>query len=231
MKSSKPLFLKSKPLARKKLPEIYRALRKSFGHQRWWPGETPFEIMVGAILTQNTSWTNVEKAIQNLKQADKLTPKAIQAIPVDELAELIRPSGYFNIKAKRLKFFITYLFEKYAGDLKRMARQKGTNLRKELLEVNGIGPETADSILLYALQKPFFVIDAYTKRIFSRHGLISQKDLLQFTYDDWQQLFTAALPAKLSLYNDFHAQIVMLAKSFCRSREALCTACPLAIYL
>jgi endonuclease-3 related protein len=233
MKSPKPFrFHKSKPLEPKRLPEIYRTLLKNFGHQKWWPGDTAFEIIIGAILTQNTNWANVEKAIRNLKRAGKLTPEALRKIPRRRLAALIRPSGYFNLKADRLKHFIDFLFEEYGGQLKQMFREDGEALRHKLLAVKGIGPETADSILLYAAGKSFFVMDAYTKRIFSRHRLKVIQNLKKLPlhlegmeYHDWQKVFAEHMPA--SLYNDFHAQIVMLGKTYCHKSQPDCTHCPI----
>lgn len=195
--------------------------------------------MIGAILTQNTAWSNVEKAIANLKRAGKLSPAGLRRLSQKKLAALIRPSGYFNIKAGRLKHFIRFLFDEYGGDVKRMSGEEGARLREKLLRVKGIGPETADSILLYAAQKPFFVIDAYTKRIFSRHRLESIKDSGKGKfYEDWRALFTATLSAavthptkRLDLFNDFHAQIVMLGKNFCKAKRPLCEVCPLSRFL
>lgn len=235
MSSKNFLFQNSRPLPPEKLSEIYRTLRKAFGHQNWWPGETAFEVMVGAILTQNTAWTNVEKAIANLKKAGVLDAKKMRVLPERKLARLIRPSGYFNIKANRLKHFLSFLFEKYGGDLIRMKKETLSLLRPKLLAVKGIGPETADSILLYALGKPSFVIDAYTIRIFSRHrlkveslsSLALDKKLRAFRYSDWQRVFTESLPPRTDLYNDFHAQIVHLAKNFCLSSKPHCESCPL----
>ena len=231
-------FHKSRPLDPAQLSEVYQTLWKAFGHQRWWPGDTPFEIIVGAILTQNTSWTNVEKAIRNLKAAKKLSPAALHKISHEELARLIKPSGYFNLKAGRLKNFIHFLFTEFQGDLNVLFREEGTILREKLLSVKGIGPETADSILLYAGEKPFFVIDAYTRRIFSRHRLrVTSSDqrlnrhLSAMSYQDWQKVFQDALPPDVALYNDFHAQIVMLAKKHCRKSRPDCTTCPLKHHL
>jgi endonuclease III related protein len=238
MKPSKPfLFPKSRPLPASKLFEVYETLHRAFGHQNWWPGETPFEVMVGAILTQNTSWTNVEKAISNLKKAKRLTLLGLRDIPQDELAQLIRPAGYFNMKAQRLKFFVHFLFKEYDGDLERMRNEDDLLLREKILNVNGIGPETADSILLYALNKPFFVIDAYTKRIFARHRIQfksaspSPRRLLEMPYAAWQSLFMAHLPSSEPLFNDFHAQIVHTAKHYCKASEIRCSSCPLNKYL
>ncbi len=235
MKSSKV----SRWPARKTLPvcelhAIYRDLHAHFGHQKWWPGDTPFEIMIGAILTQNTAWTNVEKAIANLKKAHALSPEVMRKMPARRLAQLIRPSGYFNVKAQRLKHFIDFLFREYNGDLKKMFKEEGSVLRTKLLAVKGIGPETADSILLYAAGKPFFVIDAYTRRIFERHRIdirALRKKYAAMTYDDWQKLFAGTLPQSMDLYNDFHAQIVALGKNFCRPSVASCETCPLHSYL
>ncbi|MEE9604178.1 MAG: endonuclease III domain-containing protein, partial [Candidatus Scalindua sp.] len=156
------------------LLDIYDRLFKYFGKQHWWPGDTDFEIIVGAILTQNTNWGNVEKAIKNLKEAKVFIPRKLYEIDIQELAELIRPSGYFNVKAKSIKHFIELLFLKYNGSLPKMFKQDYDKLREELLSINGIGRETADSILLYAAQKPTFVIDAYTKRVLVRHELIPE---------------------------------------------------------
>lgn len=239
MKPSKSFpYQKVHPLKLQRLPGVYRTLRKAFGHQNWWPGETPFEVMVGAILTQNTAWTNVEKAIGNLKNAEKLTPEAMHQISLQELAVLIRPSGYFNLKAARLKNFVQFIFVHYDGELKKMFREKGSVLRKKLLEVKGIGPETADSILLYAAGKLFFVIDAYTKRIFLRHQLQVIPDpkklskyLEGMDYEDWRQVFEASLPPSKALFNDFHAQIVHTAKYHCKKSQPSCEGCPLQVYL
>ncbi|HTL48752.1 MAG TPA: endonuclease III domain-containing protein [Verrucomicrobiae bacterium] len=226
MKPSKN-FLSRRKLTPGELPEIYRRLLKAFGHRAWWPGDTPFEIIVGAILTQNTAWTNVEKALLNLKRAGKLTVKAMHGTKASTLARLIRPAGYFNVKAKRLKHFTDFLTRRYGGSLAAMFRQDAASLRQELLGVNGIGPETADSILLYAGGKLTFVMDAYTKRIFSRHGLHD----FEADYHEWQRLFHNALPPKVSLYNDFHAQIVELGKRHCKATRFDCEGCPLASYL
>lgn len=204
------------------LLKIYKILHGFFGHQRWWPGDTSFEVMLGAILTQNTAWTNVEKAIANIKHAKKLSFKALRHLPERKIAQLIRPAGYFNIKADRLKHFLRFLAQECKGDIRRLQRQSLSVLREKLLEVKGIGPETADSILLYALRKPSFVIDSYTKRIFSRHGLASFDD----DYGVWQKIFAMALPFKLDLYNDYHAQIVHVGKKFCR-KIPRCELCPL----
>ncbi|MBN1527325.1 MAG: endonuclease III domain-containing protein [Candidatus Omnitrophica bacterium] len=207
---------------RKTLLDIYERLYSHYGPQEWWPGRTRFEVIVGAILTQNTAWTNVEKAIANIRKARLLSPAALRKIPHKDLARLIRPAGYYNIKAKRLKNFIRYLFSNYAGSLNRASRRPTEDLRKELLAVNGIGPETCDSILLYAFEKPVFVVDAYTKRIFSRHHLFGEKA----DYHDAQTFFMDALAHDPAMFNEYHALIVALGKEFCRKRPR-CGACPL----
>jgi len=181
--------------------------------------------MVGAILTQNTAWTNVEKAIVNLKASKKLSFEALRRISSKRLAQLIRPAGYFNIKADRLKHFIDFLHRECQGDIAMLRRGTAEALREKLLAVKGIGPETADSILLYALGKVSFVIDAYTRRVFSRHGLAAEGA----PYEKWREIFTRALPEDLDLYNDYHAQIVRTAKIYCRKRP-LCEACPLRCF-
>jgi len=203
------------------LMDIYGALHAHYGPQYWWPGDTAFEMMVGAILTQNTNWGNVEKAIANLKQARALSAKAIHAMPEPELAELIRPSGYFNIKAKRLKSYISYFMERYGGSIARMKRRDCGLLREEILAVNGVGPETADSIMLYALGCPVFVVDAYTKRIFSRHGFFPETA----DYHDVQRYFMDRLPKDVELYNEYHALIVRLAKDRCLKKAGKCEIC------
>ncbi len=205
------------------LKKIYKKLFTAFGHQGWWPGDTQFEIIVGAILTQNTAWTNVEKAIHNLKTARVLQPVKMHGLSEKELAKLIRPAGYFNIKARRLKHFLNYLFDNYGGRLDQMFRNRADALRRGLLSVNGIGPETADSILLYAGSQPVFVVDAYTKRILSRHMII-EKDAV---YDETQRLFMQNLPHDISMFNEYHALFVNIGKYFCRNRKPLCSRCPL----
>lgn len=227
MKSSKRFYYpQSRRLKPRELIRVYRTLRGAFGHQHWWPGQTPFEVMIGAILTQNTAWTHVEKAIGNLKRAGKLNWRALDRISPTRLAQLIRPAGYFNIKADRLKHFIHFLKHEYGGKISKMKTENGARLREKLLAVKGIGEETADSILLYALEKPFFVIDAYTKRVFARHRFHD----LEASYQEWQRKFEEKLPPRVDLYNDFHAQIVHVGKNFCRTRPA-CELCPLQKYL
>ncbi len=206
------------------LLKIYNSLYNYFGPLNWWPGDTPFEIMVGAILTQNTSWSNVEKAINNLKKENLLEPRKLYRINQEELSQLIKPSGYYNIKARRLKNFINVFVNNFEGSAEKMFSGDGRELRKKLLNVNGIGPETADSILLYAGKKPFFVVDAYTKRIFSRHKLISKDS----TYYQIQEFFIKNLDRDVKLFNEFHAQIVMLGKTICTSKNPDCAKCPIA---
>lgn len=207
----------------KTLISIYRRLYSCFGPQGWWPGKTSFEVAIGAILTQNTAWTNVEKAIKNLKRRNLLSPRGIRKISSRQLSSLIRPSGYYNIKTKRLKNFLNFLFSKYSGNLRSMLKEDTYKLREELLGVKGIGQETADSILLYALNKPIFVVDAYTKKILLCLGLINP----DATYSQIQDYLMNNLPKPKSnrLFNEFHALFVRLGKDFCR--KSLCQFCAL----
>lgn len=202
--------------------EIFDRLSERFGPLHWWPAETPCEVCVGAILTQNTAWTNVEKAITSLKQDEIMTPAAIRDIEPGRLAQLIRPAGYFNVKSRRLKDFIAWLFLHYGGSLERMFAGEWQTLRTELLQVRGIGPETADSILLYAGGKPTFVVDTYTRRLFHRLGLLPENA----GYDETRVLFLKHLPSDVQLFNDYHALIVEQCKQFCR-KKPLCSGCPL----
>lgn len=204
------------------LMNIYRILYQAYGPRHWWPGETSFEVMVGAILTQNTSWRNVEKAIQRLKGRGVLNPEGIHYLKKSQLAPLIKPSGYYRVKADRLKAFINFLYKEFDADLKRMGREKLGELREKLLRVNGIGPETADSILLYGLKKPIFVVDAYTKRILSRHEVISEKA----SYEEIQKLFMDHLPLDEKLFNEYHALLVYLGKTVCK-KIPRCDICPI----
>ena len=206
----------------KQLTEIYQLLFDRFGPQHWWPGQTQFEIVTGAILTQNTNWANVEKAIANLKAADLLTPEKLHQLDVSQLAELIRPAGYYNIKAKRLKNFINWLFDNYDGRLTNLECLDTDQLRVELLAVRGIGPETADSILLYALNRLIFVVDAYTARIAFRHQLIEP----DADYERLRELFQSNLPQDTQLFNEYHALLVRVGKEFCKPK-AKCPGCPL----
>ena len=208
---------------KKKIGDIYRKLYRSFGPQSWWPGDTPFEVIVGAILTQNTNWQNVAKAIDNLKKAKVLTPQKLHSLPLDKLARLIRPSGYFNIKAKRLKSFLDFLFKNHQGKLEKMFSLPLDELRKDILAVKGIGPETADSILLYAGGLPVFVVDAYTKRIFSRKKLFPEDT----DYHQVQKIFMENLKKDVQLFNEYHALLVRLGKDFCKKTKPKCEICPI----
>jgi endonuclease-3 related protein len=209
------------PLRRRFLT-IYHRLLRHHGHAGWWPGETAFEVCLGAILTQNTSWTNVEKALTVLREHGLLAFAPLRALATTTLAPLIRSSGYFNVKARRLACFLEFLEQEYAGRVEGMAAEPVAALRAKLLAVAGIGRETADSIILYAAGLPIFVVDAYTRRIFSRLGLIRGTE----DYDEIRALFESGLPKDVALYNDYHAQIVLLGKDVCRPRPR-CEACPL----
>lgn len=204
------------------LLDIYGRLRRRFGHAGWWPGKTRFEICVGAILTQNTSWTNAERALEALRARRLLSYTALRRLRPSRIAPWIRASGTFNVKARRLAAFVRFLGEEHGGRVLAMASQPPRALRNELLAVNGIGPETADSIALYAVGLPLFVVDAYTRRLFARLRLLSGRE----RYDDIQRWFMERLPADAELFGDYHAQIVRLGKEFCRPRP-LCAHCPL----
>jgi endonuclease-3 related protein len=209
-------------LREKVLLEIYERLLRAFGPRHWWPGESPFEVVVGAILTQNTSWANVEKAIVNLKKTGILTPPAMRRVGEDQLARIIKPSGFYRLKASRLKGFVDFLYREFHGEMNRMRSEDLGFLRERLLNVDGIGPETADSILLYALGKPIFVVDAYAKRIFSRHNLISEN----WGYAEVQSMVMGEIGGDVGMYNEFHALLVFLGKHRCR-RIPRCDGCPL----
>jgi endonuclease-3 related protein len=204
------------------LLDLYARLYKAFGPRYWWPGDSRFEIAVGAILTQNTAWRNVTKAITNLKAKGLLSPHALYHVSVQDLAAVIKPAGYYNIKARRLKHFIQFLFEESDGDLDRLLAEDRETLRERLLSVNGIGPETADSILLYAGNKPTFVVDAYTRRILFRHNLISEEG----PYDELQSFFMDCLEPDPEMFNEYHALLVHVGHTFCRRKEPRCTECP-----
>jgi endonuclease-3 related protein len=206
------------------LLEIYRLLNGYFGDLRWWPAESPFEVMVGAILTQNTAWRNVEIAIVALRKERLLSPAAFARIPEEALAEIIRPSGCYRVKAASLKAFVRFLLRDYAGEVSVMKEETLPRLREKLLGIRGIGPETADSILLYACEKPIFISDAYTRRILLRHGLVEE----DAGYHGIQAMAMAALPNESRLFNQYHALMVAAAKTFCRTKPR-CDGCPLAV--
>lgn len=204
------------------LINIYQLLFDHYGPRNWWPADSSFEMAIGAILTQNTNWRNVEKAIANLSADDVLNCAAICTLSRERLEELIRPSGFFRQKAERLQLFACYLRKNYQGNLEKMLQQPLAPLRKELLALKGIGPETADSILLYAGGHPSFVVDTYTGRLFTRLGLLSNKE----KYEQIRSLFMQQLPPQAALYNEYHALIVIQCKEHCRKRP-LCPGCPL----
>ncbi len=203
-----------------RLTDVYNLLFHYYGPCKWWPADTPFEVCVGAILTQNTNWGNVEKAIANLRREGLLSPEALYGVSVESLADAVRPSGYYNVKSLRLKGFVEWLFKVHDGSLERMFSGSWDLLRKELLSVKGIGRETADSILLYAGHKPTFVIDAYTVRMFDRLGLLKGKK----DYEAIRGMFMACLAADASLFNEYHALIVLHCKEFCR-KKPFCERC------
>jgi endonuclease-3 related protein len=209
------------------LMDFYRAMSTRLGPMGWWPAKTPFEVIVGAILTQNTAWTNVERAINNLRKERLLTPGAIERVPVARLGKLIRSSGYFRQKAKKLKAFVRFARNEFDGSLKRMLSVPTMELREKLLGVHGIGPETADSILLYAGNRPIFVVDAYTRRIMERHNIVNAKD----SNDEIRGHFENNLLRDARLYNEYHALIVNTGKNWCRSKNPICAECPLGPFL
>lgn len=220
--------LSKKPKVEHPLKQAYAMMFSHYGHLHWWPGETPFEVCVGAILTHNTSWKNVERAIHNLKQAHALDPKSMHEMRAGELARLIHPSGYHNVKARRLKAFLAVLVERFEGSLERFFAGSPAEVRERLLDIHGIGPETADSMMLYAGGHSSFVIDAYTKRIFFRHRWCEQNS----DYANLKKLCESALPASaphelLDYWQDYHAQLVNIGKDFCRKSKPLCEQCPL----
>jgi endonuclease-3 related protein len=204
-----------------RLLALYRLLHAAYGPQHWWPAETPFEVMVGAVLTQAAAWSNVERAIARLKGAGALLPQAILALPDARLAELIRPAGYFNAKARKLKALCALIVERFGGDLAAMLSHDPEDLRRLLLATYGIGPETADSILLYAAGRPYFVVDAYTVRLFRRLQMGPEGG----SYREWQRFFMEHLPRDAALYNEYHALVVRHGKEMCRARPR-CPGCP-----
>ena len=206
---------------------IFQAMLDHFGPQNWWPGDTPFEVAVGAILTQNTNWKNVERAIDNLKRHGLLEPHALHTLSVQELAELIRPAGYFRLKAGRLKNFVAWLVARYGGSMEAMAQESLDPLREELLAIKGIGPETADSILLYAAAKHTFVVDAYTHRVAVRHGWMEA----EAGYHELKEYFESSLPHDSDRLGEMHAQLVQVGKHYCHKSEPKCSECPLREFL
>ena len=206
------------------LTEVYRRLLDAYGPQGWWPGaETPIEVCVGAILTQSAAWTNVEKAMHRLRAAGRLSLAGIHETPQEELAELVHASGYFNVKARKLKAFAKHVHDRHGGDLDAMLAQPWEGLRAELLGVYGIGEETADDIVLYAADAPSFVIDAYTRRVLSRLGIQAADE----RYESYRRLFMDALPPDVRMFNEYHALLDNLAKEVCRKRAPRCGECPL----
>jgi endonuclease-3 related protein len=208
---------------KKVLPDIYQRLISRFGPQHWWPAEEPFEVIIGAILTQSAAWSNVEKAIKNLRGAGALSPQALRGLSNPKLAELVYPCGYYNAKSLKLKAFALWLGNHYNDDLDKLFALDAADLRQQLLSVHGIGPETADSIILYAAGKPVFVIDAYTRRILGRLGLAPERD----SYAAYQALFRENLPKDAKMFNEYHALLVYLGKNVCR-RQPLCGECCLS---
>ncbi len=205
-----------------RLREFYSVLYEAYGPQGWWPGKGKLEVILGAILTQNTSWENAKKAIDKLKREGLISVDGLRLISYEDLAQLIRPSGYYNQKALKIKNFIGFLVEEYGGDLGKMLSEDTERLRSKLLRIRGIGPETADSILLYAAKKPVFVVDTYTYRILSRHNLIGEET----TYEEMQNLFMDSFPQDTGLFNEYHALLVKLGKEHCR-KKPICKGCPL----
>ncbi len=214
--------MKNDTLTGQRLMEMFNLLLDHHGPRNWWPAENELEVMIGAVLTQNTNWKNVEKAIKNLRNKGLLSLESLYSITAPELAQEIRPAGYYNIKSKRLKNLINFIFSRYGGDLPTLLADDTQILRQALLSVNGIGPETADSILLYAANRPIFVIDAYTHRILNRHDMTEE----QATYQELQELFMGNLPDDPSLFNELHALIVETGKDYCK-KKPLCDKCPI----
>lgn len=207
--------------------EIYQKLLEFFGPQHWWPAESSLEMIVGAVLTQNTNWTNVVKALDRLKKENLLNYTGLNTIDEPYLASLIQPAGYYNLKARRLKNLLAMLEQEYSGDVDLLVQDSLEGGRNNLLAVKGVGPETADSILLYACHKPVFVVDSYTHRVFTRHNLIAEES----DYHEIQEQFMDHLPPDVQLFNEYHALIVRVGKEFCKKRNPLCKSCPLVDFL
>lgn len=206
-----------------RIASIYRSLHKKYGPQGWWPGNSPLECILGAILTQNTSWANVEKAINNLKKLDLISVDKLNLVTAGELGQLIRPSGYYNQKAIKIKSFLEFLSTGYGGSLDKMFDEDLEVLRQKLLKIRGIGPETADCILLYAGNKPIFVIDAYTYRILSRHGIVPEET----NYNEMQEIVMDSLKQDAEMFNNYHALLVKVGKEHCKKSNPKCAGCPI----
>lgn len=209
------------------LIQLYQAMYQALGASSWWPAESNFEVCLGAVLTQNTNWSNASRAIEALREQGLLFPDLLAALPEEELAQIIRPAGYYRVKAGRIKNLLDFLRQEADYDLDRLAREPVDALRSRLLGVNGIGQETADSILLYALKQPVFVVDAYTARIMHRHSLVPE----DVGYNELQELFTANLPQDVALYNEYHALFVRVGKGWCKKSKPSCSGCPLEMFL
>ncbi len=222
-----PVSLRAPEPSGRTLRRYYQRLRRHFGPQHWWPARTRFEVILGALLTQNASWTNVEKALGNLRRAGVLAPAALRRLSAARLARLLRPTGYFRQKTRYVRSFLGHLERSYRGSLRRMLGRPTPTLRQELLQLPGMGEETVDSILLYAAERPVFVIDTYTRRVLSRHGLAS----LQAPYGELQSFFERHLPQDPALYNEYHALLVAVGKNYCHRARPDCGACPLGIEL
>jgi endonuclease-3 related protein len=207
---------------RRSLSRMFETLLEAFGPQRWWPAETPTEVAIGAILTQNTAWKNVEKAIARLKNARALGFRELDALSERQVSNLIRAAGTYRVKARRLKAFARWICERHEGDLTRALGGDVSEVRRQLLQIKGSGPETADAILLYAAGRPTFVVDAYTRRMLRRHGFVSPRA----SYAQIQSLFEESLPRRPAVFNEFHALLVELGKRHCRV-QARCDGCPL----
>ncbi len=209
------------------IPAMYEAMLRELGPSGWWPAESPLEVAVGAVLTQNTNWRNVSRAIDNLREAGMLDGAKLMALAPEDLAELIRPAGYYRLKAGRLRNLLAFLDRECQFDFSRLKEQEMEELREGLLSVRGVGPETADSILLYALDMPSFVVDAYTKRILNRHNLVTE----DVEYHEMRELFMDILDPDPQVYNEYHALLVRTGHAWCKKRQQQCDSCPLRDFL